>query len=191
MTDASAPPTDRPSPRTAFLLTQLGAHAAGLFAARVAELGLTPRDAGAIRVLGRDPGISQRELAARLGTVPSRLVALVDDLERRGLVARTRSPHDRRNYQLALTADGRELLGRLRGVAEAHQSEVLAVLDADESAALSRLLGKLAGGAGLGADGHPGYRDERDERDERRGRDGRDEQGGAEGVSPAASPSRR
>jgi len=173
VTDASASRPDRPSPRTAFLLTQLGADAADRFAQRVAELGLTPRDAGAIRVLGRDPGISQRELATRLGTVPSRLVALVDELERRGFVERSRSPHDRRNYQLQLTAAGTELLGRLRVIAEAHQAEVLAPLDQDESVVLSRLLAKLAGGATIGPDGHPGYRE------------------AADGLRPEASSSRR
>lgn len=167
MTNATAPRAERPSPRTAFLLTQLGAHAADLFAARVAALGLSPRDAGALRVLGRSPGISQRELATLLGTVPSRLVALVDDLERRGLVERSRSSNDRRNYELQLTPAGADLLVQLRSVAEEHQGDVLSALDDEESAALSRLLAKLAAGAGLGPDGHPGYRGARDEGGER------------------------
>jgi DNA-binding MarR family transcriptional regulator len=147
-----------PSPRTTFLLTQLGAHAADLFAARVGELGLTPRVAGALRALGRNPGISQRELATLLNTVPSRLVALVDDLERSGWVERIRSPKDRRNYELQLTDAGRALLASLRTIAEAHQAEVLAPLDDGEQVALSQLLAKLAAGSGLGPDGHPGYR---------------------------------
>ncbi|WP_223692564.1 MarR family winged helix-turn-helix transcriptional regulator [Leifsonia poae] len=161
MTVASAPRPERPSPRTAFLLTQLGAHAADRFAARVAEIGLTPRDAGALRALGRSPGISQRELAGRLGTVPSRLVALVDDLENRGLVERVRSAKDRRNYELQLTDAGTALLAQLRTVADAHQDGLLKTLDDDERLVLSRLLAKVAAGAGLGPDGHPGYaRDE-------------------------------
>ncbi|MFF1879535.1 MarR family winged helix-turn-helix transcriptional regulator [Leifsonia sp. NPDC058230] len=155
---APAPRPARPSPRTAFLLTQLGAHAADRFAAGVAELGLTPRVAGALRALGRNPGISQRELATLLGTVPSRLVALVDELERSGWVERIRSPKDRRNYELQLTDAGRAVLAGLRAIAEAHQTEVLAPLDHDEQVALSRLLAKLAAGSGLGPDGHPGYR---------------------------------
>lgn len=159
MTDEIASRPERPSPRTAFLLTQLGAHAADLFAERVAGLGLTPRDAGALRALGRSPGISQRELATRLGTVPSRLVALIDDLEERGLVERIRSPKDRRNYQLHLTDAGGELLTSLRAAAEAHQAGLLEPLDAAERLALSRLLTKVATGTGLGSEGHPGYRD--------------------------------
>ena len=147
-----------PPPRTAFLLAQLGAEAASRFAGRVAELGLTPREAGAIRVLGRTPGLSQRELAARLGTVPARLVALVDELENKGLVVRARNEADRRNYVLSLSESGEELLARLREVAEAHQADMLSPLGAEDQRTLAALLDTLARGAGLGPDGHPGYR---------------------------------
>jgi DNA-binding MarR family transcriptional regulator len=158
--------TDRPAapaqprtapPRTAFLLAQLGADAADRFAERVAALGLTPRDAGAIRVLGRSPGISQRELATRLGTTPSRIVPLLDSLEQRGLVERTRSERDRRNYELALTETGQALLAPLRTIAEAHQRAVLGALSAEEQVQLAALLSKLSAGGGLLPDAHPGY----------------------------------
>jgi DNA-binding MarR family transcriptional regulator len=155
---AAAPAHPRTAPpRTAFLLAQLGADAADRFTERVAELGLTPRDAGAIRVLGRSPGISQRELATRLGTTPSRIVPLLDSLEQRGLVERSRSERDRRNYELALTETGRGLLGPLRTIAEAHQRAVLAALTPEEQAQLSELLAKLAAGGELPPDAHPGY----------------------------------
>lgn len=156
-------PSPHPKPaaaapqRTAFLLSQLGADAATRFSRRVAELGLSPREAGALRVLGRSPGISQRELAERLGTMPSRLVALVDELEAKALVERRRDEGDRRNNVLFLTAGGEEALVRLRVVAEAHQEEVLAPLDPAEQRALAELLGKLAAASGLSRDGHPGY----------------------------------
>ena len=149
--------TRRPSPRTAFLLAQLGADAADRFGARVGRLGFSPREAGAIRVIGRAPGISQRELAARLGTVPARLVALLDDLEGRELVSRRRSETDRRNNGLWLTPAGEAALARLRTVAEEHQADVLSPLDDAERAALAGLLQKLSDGSALPRDGHPGY----------------------------------
>ncbi|WP_348789120.1 MarR family transcriptional regulator [Leifsonia sp. NPDC080035] len=154
----SGPSGSGAPPRTAFLLAQLGAEAASRFADRVAALDLSPREAGAIRVLGRTPGLSQRELAARLGTVPARLVALVDELERKGLVVRERNEADRRNYVLSLSEPGERLLGQLRGVAQEHQADMLSPLDSDEQRALAALLHKLAQGSGLGPDGHPGYR---------------------------------
>ena len=41
---------------------------------------------------------------------PSRMVALVDELEQRGLVERRPHPSDRRVRALYLTAEGREML---------------------------------------------------------------------------------
>lgn len=154
----SAQPRRGAPPRTAFLLAQLGADAADRFADRVAGLGLTPREAGAIRVLGRRQGLSQRELAELLGTVPSRLVALVDELETKGYVVRERSEGDRRNNVLSLAPGGERMLARLREVAQTHQRDVLAPLAPDEQQALAALLAKLAAASDLTADGHPGYR---------------------------------
>src|SRR3954447_17159081 len=105
------------SKRTAFLLSQLGALSSARFAERTREIGLTPSDAGVLRLLGRAPGLSQRALADRLGAVPSRVVPLIDSLEARGLVARVRSRTDRRNYVLSLTAEGAKVLRTLREIA--------------------------------------------------------------------------
>ena len=143
-------------PRTAFLLAQVGADAADRFADRIAALGLTPREAGAIRVLGRRQGLSQRELAELLGTVPSRLVALVD--ETKGYVLRERSEGDRRNNVLTLAPGGERMLAQLREVAQAHQRDVLSPLAPDEQQTLAALLAKLAAASDLTPDGHPGFR---------------------------------
>ena len=148
-------PQDAPrSKRAAFLLSQLGALASSRFAERTRELELTPSDAGVLRLLGRTPGLSQRSLADRLGAVPSRVVALIDSLELRGLVVRVRSSTDRRNYELWLTAEGIEVLGSLRQVAEQHEAELLAPLTRDQSAQLATLLAKLAAAHGLDTDLH-------------------------------------
>ncbi len=142
------------SKRTAFLLSQLGALASARFAERTRELGLTPSDAGVLRLLGRTPGLSQRSLADRLGAVPSRVVPLIDSLEARGLVARVRSSTDRRNYELRLTAEGTTVLGKLRGIAERHEAEILSPLTSEESAQLGSLLARLASAHALDTDLH-------------------------------------
>ncbi|MFD0571122.1 MarR family winged helix-turn-helix transcriptional regulator [Kitasatospora gansuensis] len=99
-----SPGPGAPGPRgAAFLLAQIGAHAAALFAERVAELGLTPADVGLLRMIAGRPGRSQRALATDLGVVPSRVVALIDNLETKGLVERRRSTEDRRNHELHLS----------------------------------------------------------------------------------------
>src|SRR5699024_8160205 len=111
--------------RTAFLLAQLGSLSAARFAERTKALGLTPSEAGVIRLLGRSPGLSQRAVAERIRAAPSRVVALIDSLEQRGLVRRTRSTTDRRNVELSLTDASQETLRRLRTVAAAHEADIL------------------------------------------------------------------
>jgi DNA-binding MarR family transcriptional regulator len=142
----------------AFLLAQLGAHAAGRYAEKVAQLELDPAQTGVLHLVAREAGLSQQALADRLGVVPSRVVGLVDGLERRGLVERRRSATDRRSYELRLTGPGRDLMARLREVATAHEREVTAALDADERAQLVALLRKVADQQGLTPGVHPGYR---------------------------------
>lgn len=148
------PANQRQSKRTAFLLSQLGAVASSRFAERTREIGLTPGDAGVIRLLGRAPGLSQRSVAERLGIVPSRVVPLIDSLEGRGLVDRTRSSTDRRNYELHLTDAGQQVLHELRGIAEQHETELLAPLTGDQAAQLGVLLAQLADAHGLDRDLH-------------------------------------
>ena len=97
----------------AFLLAQLGAYAAERFGERAAALDFTRPQAGLLRLISREPGQSQQAVARRLGTPPSRLVALVDGLEQRGLIERRRNPGDRRNYALHLTAAGEQAMAAL------------------------------------------------------------------------------
>jgi DNA-binding MarR family transcriptional regulator len=146
-----------PSRRTAFLLSQLGAYSAEKYRELVAALGLTPSDAGILRLLSRNPSISQRELADRLGTVPSRVVVLIDSLESRGLVARTRSASDRRNYELSLTEAGVALMGRLRSVSEDHDQAVLGALTEAQREQLHTLLSRLAQTREVDTEVHLGY----------------------------------
>jgi DNA-binding MarR family transcriptional regulator len=151
---ATIPPRDG----VAFLLTQLGTHAAERFGERLSGLSLTPPDAGILRLLASAPGRSQQELAAQLVISPSRMVALIDDLEQKGLLERRRNPDDRRNYALALTAEGSGALERISRIGREHEDELCAGLSADERATLARLCRKIAERQGLSPGVHPGYR---------------------------------
>ena len=143
---------------SAFLLTQLGTHCAQAFARRIGELDLTPPQTGLLRAVAQAPGSSQQALAELLGTPATRLVALVDGLEERGLVERRRNPADRRLHAVHLTNAGTALLRDIGRVAREHDDAVLASLDADERARLHDLLSKLAADRGLTPGVHPGYR---------------------------------
>lgn len=139
------------------MLAQLGAHAASKFGERLNALELTPPDAGILRLLNVSSGISQQELSGRLRIHPSRLVAILDNLERRGLVERKPNSDDRRLYSLHLTVDGMEILDRIGKVAREHQDALLTALSAEERSELYELLQKVADQQGLARGIHPGY----------------------------------
>jgi DNA-binding MarR family transcriptional regulator len=143
---------------TAFLLAQVGAYAAKRFDERVAELDLTPPQAGLLRAIATEPGRSQQALAEQLGTPATRLVALLDGLERRGVIERRRNPDDRRLHAVFLTEAGTQLLGQLGMLAMAHGRDITEALDDEERQQLHGLLRRIAQQQRLTAGVHPGFR---------------------------------
>jgi DNA-binding MarR family transcriptional regulator len=141
----------------AFLLAQVGAHAASKFAERLSELKLTPAEAGIFRILAATPAITQQALATALGTLPSRLVALIDALESRGLLERRPHETDRRSYALHLTDAGSSTLQAISRIAREHQNALLTALSDDEQRQLADLLQRVAAQQGLIPSVHPGY----------------------------------
>lgn len=155
--DATRPrPEDGPG--SAFLLAALGAYAAGRFTERIAALDLTPPQTGLLRIVAANPGQSQQALAGRLGTPPSRLVALIDSLADRGLLERRRNPDDRRLHALYVTPAGERLLHRVAQVGRAHDDAIFGSLTTDERGTLRALLARVADAHGLTPGVHPGYR---------------------------------
>lgn len=80
--------------------------------AALADVGLTARDLGVLRVIAGGEARSQQEVAAVLGVDRTSMVALLDALERRGIVTRKPSELDRRRNVVELTRDGRSLFQR-------------------------------------------------------------------------------
>ncbi|MDN3353628.1 MarR family transcriptional regulator [Actinomadura sp. DC4] len=150
-----------PSGRVGFLLSQVGALAAAQFADRLTGLGVQPGDVGILRLIAAEEGLSQQTLAGKLGVGPSRVVALIDELEQKGLVVRERSTKDRRTYELRLTGAGRDVMTRMREIGSAHEEGVVHALNASERRMLADLLLKVAESHGLTPDAHPGHRSER------------------------------
>jgi DNA-binding MarR family transcriptional regulator len=159
-------PTSRASSETsdnrraaspAFLVAQVGAHAAMRFAERLSALDLTPPHAGILRFVNASGGISQQALAGHLRILPSRLVILIDELEERGVLERRADPADRRSYALHLTAKGRDTMKAIGRVARDHQDALLASLSPEERDLLASLLLRVADQQGLRPGVHPGF----------------------------------
>jgi DNA-binding MarR family transcriptional regulator len=142
----------------AFLLSQLGAHAADRFGERIKGLGIAPRHAGILRIIATTPACNQRVLAKRLGVLPSRMVILLDELTEKGLVERRRSTTDRRHSEIVLTSRGQRMLEKLSRLAAEHEADLCAALSAKEREQLAALGRKIVHQQGLTPDVHPGYR---------------------------------
>ncbi len=146
------------SEQPAFLLAQIGGHAAAKFGERLAVLRLTPPDAGILRLLAISASMNQQELAGKLGIHPSSLVAILDELEHRGFIQRKTVTDDRRRYALHLTESGTKILAEIGQIARQHQDALCAALSREERATLAGLLHKIAEQQGLTPGVHPGYR---------------------------------
>jgi DNA-binding MarR family transcriptional regulator len=87
---------------------------------------------------------SQRELAEFLRLDPSQIVALVDDLERRGAVARQPDPQDRRSNVIVATDEGRRIFDQAAAATREARRMSLAALSDTEVDALRTMLRKIA-----------------------------------------------
>src|SRR4051794_22320773 len=96
-------------------------------------------------VMAKRPGITQQELASLARVGPSSMVALLDDLEKRGIAERRVDPADRRRRSVHLTAKGQEQMQVLQREARKSAKTFLEPLSDDERATLNALLRKLAG----------------------------------------------
>ncbi|MEE2035563.1 MarR family winged helix-turn-helix transcriptional regulator [Rhodococcus chondri] len=93
-----------------YLLTRAGMLVVRATNEALAPLELRTRSYTALSLAcDRPDGVPQRQVAADMGLDPSQLVAIIDELEQRKLVARTPDPNDRRNKLIVATAAGRDL----------------------------------------------------------------------------------
>jgi DNA-binding MarR family transcriptional regulator len=130
-------------PSVAFLVSRLGFEVGEQLTEGLAPLGIEPRHFGLLRALAFSEGQSQRAIGQALGIHPNRMVAIVDDLERLGLVRRRPHPTDRRAHALVLTANGKRVLQKAFQVAFGIENALCADLEPAERAELLTLLGRL------------------------------------------------
>ena len=118
--------------RLAFLGKEL--HEA--FAALLSEHGCTMPTWAVLSQVHHHTGLSQVQLAARIGIEGPTLARHLDKLSTDGLVERQRDPLDRRILRVALTARGRQRWEDLKHVRAQFEDRLTAELTADQRAAL-------------------------------------------------------
>lgn len=147
---------DRAPSTLAFLLSQVGIHAARRFSERMAEIDLQPPLFRILNLVDAAEGRSQQAIGEAIQVPPSRMVALVDELEQRGLVERRPDPMDRRVRALYLTREGREMLFRGRKIAKEHERELTKGMPVADREMLTGLLQQIVDQQTIGLGVHPG-----------------------------------
>ena len=114
------------------------------FSRRSQEVGEGPGRFATLTLIGRNPGISQTALSLAAGRDKSSLTPVVEDLVRRGLVARNRMRDDRRTYRLNLTAAGKKTLAQLTRCARRHERNLDAIIGQRDRTRFIGILKRIA-----------------------------------------------
>jgi DNA-binding MarR family transcriptional regulator len=134
------------------------ARTADVLSRRVSEVlkasALTPTQYNVLRILrgAGSAGLSCSEVTSRMITRDPDTTRMLDRLEARHLVSRSREATDRRVVTTRITEHGLALLAQLDAPVEAQNRRVLGHLGAEKLRALADLLDEARAGSGGGGD---------------------------------------
>jgi DNA-binding MarR family transcriptional regulator len=139
--------TDPSAPRLGYLLKRVQLRYFELGAAALEPLGVTGRETAVLTAIAERSPVSQAEIAAAMNVDRTTMVALIDDLEGKGLVERRQDPDDRRKNAVGLTGAGRDTVRQAAAAVERTDDAFLGPLSAAEAAQFKRMLHALLSGA--------------------------------------------
>jgi DNA-binding MarR family transcriptional regulator len=126
-----------------YLLNRAGVRIATAFGEEVRPLGASVQIWRVLAALREKDGRRMGDLSATTSIEHSTLTRLVDQMEKKGLVARRRDAADARAVALCVTAAGRRLTRRIVPIAERYERVALEGFGARESATLKAALRRL------------------------------------------------
>jgi DNA-binding MarR family transcriptional regulator len=131
--------------RVPFLLYRASQISLSLANGMLVAVALNARQVGILTMVTELEPMTQKSLADALRIDRTTMVALLDDLEDKGYVARQRHPHDRRAFLVHPTDSGRVAKDAAVRILDEQQRRFLAPLTPAESAQLAALLKRLNG----------------------------------------------
>jgi len=106
-------------------------------------LDLTQKQVSVLWLIQANAGIGQAEIGRRLQIDRATVMAIVNRLQGRGFVERTKSTGDGRRQTLHLTAGGQEALASARACIVTHEDWLKSRFTRDEVASLIQLLQRI------------------------------------------------
>ncbi|WP_067498807.1 MarR family winged helix-turn-helix transcriptional regulator [Actinoplanes sp. TFC3] len=131
------------SARLGYLFKHAALRLEELHREALAPYGIDGRELGVLIVLAGAESSSQHEVAQRVGSDRTTMVALLDVLERKGLVSRQPHPQDRRRNVVELTEHGRATVRDATRASDAAEKELLAPLSVPERKDLREALRRI------------------------------------------------
>lgn len=132
-----------PSRQLEFLLAEVVRLQLRVYNGRFRNTGLNQSQVAALIHLDRVEEISQTELAERLGMQKAATGTLLDGLEGKGLVERTRGREDRRLQLVSITDAGRRVVGEVDRMGEALGTALRQGISREERTQLVSILQRL------------------------------------------------
>jgi DNA-binding MarR family transcriptional regulator len=124
------------------LLAKLGREAMRQFSDALKPTELTPGHLTALYLL-RERAVSQQVLCDAVGVDPSKLVGILNDLEKENLIVRRRHPADRRRHMVEISELGKKRFAAAEQAAAVVEDRLLAGLDREQRDQLQRLLSHI------------------------------------------------
>jgi DNA-binding MarR family transcriptional regulator len=132
-----------PSQQLEFLLAEVVRLQLRVYNGRFRETGLHQSQVAALIHLDRVEALSQTDLAARLGMQKAAAGTLIDGLEGKGLVERTRGREDRRLQLVSITDAGRRVVDEVDRMAESLGTALRQGITREERTQLVSILQRL------------------------------------------------
>ncbi|MGL5928106.1 MAG: MarR family winged helix-turn-helix transcriptional regulator [Dermatophilaceae bacterium] len=145
-----------PRPDLAAMLGPFGRALIGMERPILEANGLSMWGYAVLLALGEEPVRTQAAVAEMIGADKTRIIADLDTLQDRGMIAREPDPADRRVRMVSITAKGRRTRHRVQTAIQRREELMLAQFSAADRNAFLRVARTLADQARAGELPHPG-----------------------------------
>lgn len=97
-------------------------------------------------LVGKNPGLSQKDIAKQLGLEPGTVAVMIKRLEKKGLILRKTDQQDKRLQRVYLSSEAQELLEHSRKFVQELEVEITRILTQEEVKEFKRIVQKVLDG---------------------------------------------